>query len=305
MLHFLAKITDALEHFWEEHMMKRTVGALLVVAYLSSIALIEVNRLGILPPDLAREIPTNHFYAVEVAFTLLLMTEVVSLVFSLTRSFSRSIGIQLELLSLIFLRDTFKQFTTFSEPIQWEQVSDGIAPMIVDSLGALLIFVIIGIYYRIQRRRPITSDETEQAQFIAYKKVIALGLLLVFIGILLIDGVRILQGLEIIPFFETFYTVLIFTDVLMVLISLRYGNNFAITFRNFGYAAVTVFIRLALIAPALIGVLLGIGTSLFALGLTYAYNRSDDFLLGITPRDGEPKPPTALVEKAEKQAVQS
>lgn len=286
MLIRAARLADYFEHLWEQYVMRRTVGGVLVAVYILTIGAIELNRIGLLPDPFADSLPTNHFFAVEIVFTVLLLTEVVSLIFGLTRSFSRSIGIQLEILSLILLRDTFKQFTYFSEPIEWDQVSGRVLDMIGDSLGALVIFVIIGFYYRLQRSRPITSDEVEQAEFIAYKKLIALGLIFVFAMIGVIDVVRLLQGLEVYPFFETFYTILIFTDVLMVLISLSYGISFTVTFRNFGYAAVTVFIRLALIAPTLISVLLGVGTALFALGLTYAYNMSGQAIVDVLEDDG-------------------
>ncbi len=278
MLGLASTITDSLEHFWEQHVMKRAAGSILVVVYIAMIALVEFNRVGYLPEPLSSTLPTNHFFAVEIAFTVLLLTEVVSLIFGLTRSFSRSIGIQLEILCLIFLRDTFKQFTYFSEPLEWELVVESVGPMIVDALGALVIFVIIGAYYRVQKNRPITADEVEQAEFVAYKKLIALGLVVVFAMIGVVDFVRLLTGQETYPFFETFYTILIFTDVLMVLLSLRYSINFAVTFRNFGFAIVTVFIRLSLIAPTLVGVALGIGTALFALGLSYAYHISGDYI---------------------------
>ncbi|NJL56413.1 hypothetical protein HC928_15465 [bacterium] len=293
MIAYLARTTDHLEHFWEQQVMKRAAGSILVLTYVVTILLIELNRQGWLPDPFAGALPRNHFFAVEIAFTVLLFTEVVSLVFGLTRSFSRSIGIQLEILCLILLRDTFKQFTYFSEPLEWEQVVDSIGPMIVDALGALSIFLIIASYYRVQKGRPITDDEQDQLQFINYKKVIALGLLGVFALIGIVDLYRLATDQPIYPFFETFYTVLIFTDVLMVLLSLRYSITFAVTFRNFGYAIVTVFIRLALIAPTLIGVLMGIGTALFALGLTVAYNMSLDTMLrqGMKPRTDHQPPP--------------
>lgn len=273
MLHITTRITDELEHFWEEVFMRRYAGTLLVIAYLAMIVIVEINRQGFLPAPYNEIIPTSHFYAVEFTFTLLLLTEVVSLVFGLTRSFSRSIGIQMEILALILLRDTFKRFTEFSEPLEWGPVSENLLPMVADSLGALLIFVILGVYYRVLQRRNITGDDDEKATFIAYKKLIALGLLVVFTVVGLWDVYRFLTGQETYPFFETFYTILVFTDVLMVLISLRYTHNFAVTFRNFGYAIVTIFIRLSLIAPAPLNAVLGVGTAVFALLMALAYNR--------------------------------
>lgn len=271
MLQRVSNITDRLENLWENRVMKRSAGSILAVIYLVLIGIIELNRQGLFPDPLASSLPTNHFFAVEITFTVLLLTEVISLVFALTHSFSRSIGVQLEILSLILLRDTFKYFTTFSEPLQWDQVSESIMPMLIDAIGALTIFVIVSIYYRIQKSRPI-GDDLEQKEFIAYKKLLALGMLAVFILIGVVDLVRFAQGLPLYPFFETFYTVLIFVDVLMVLLSLRYSVKFTVTFRNFSFAVVTVFIRLALIAPTLIAVMMGIGTGIFALAVSYAYN---------------------------------
>jgi hypothetical protein len=73
-------------------------------------------------------------------------------------------------------------------------------------------------------------------------------------------------------FFEVSYTVLIFNDVLIVLISLRYSLTFNVVFRNSGFAVATVLIRLALAAPPYLNALLGLGAAFFALGLTFAYN---------------------------------
>jgi len=72
-------------------------------------------------------------------------------------------------------------------------------------------------------------------------------------------------------FFESFHTVLIFSDVLILLISLRYSTNSAVVFRNAGFAASTVIIRVALTAPPYISVLLGIAAMAFALALSLAY----------------------------------
>ncbi|MEO1442215.1 MAG: hypothetical protein AAFV33_17585, partial [Chloroflexota bacterium] len=139
----VASLTDYLEDLWEQVVMKRVAGSFLVIVYLGMIGAIELNRRGLMLPGLAEWLPESHFFAVEFTFTLLLITEVVSLIFGLSRSFSRSVGIQLEILSLILLRDTFKVFTEFSEPLQWEAVRGSLSTMVADAAGALAIFVII------------------------------------------------------------------------------------------------------------------------------------------------------------------
>ncbi|MEO1290273.1 MAG: hypothetical protein AAFV93_21180 [Chloroflexota bacterium] len=108
ILRQVGHIVDELEHFWEEVFMKRVAGLWLVFIYLAMIIVVEVNRQGLFPFLFPEQFPDSHFFAVEVAFTLLLLTEVVSLIFALTTSFSKSIGIQFELLSLILILEVLQ-----------------------------------------------------------------------------------------------------------------------------------------------------------------------------------------------------
>ena len=156
--------------------------------------------------------------------------------------------------------------------------------MAADVSGALVIFVVLGFYYRAQKHRRITSTDREQAQFVATKKRIAFLLLVLFVSIGAYDLVRWSMGLPVADFFATFYTVLIFADVLIVLVSLRYASFYAVVFRNSAFAMTTVLIRLALAAPPYISALIGVGAAVLALGLTLAYNRfaleiSDEIVL--------------------------
>ncbi|MEM8558315.1 MAG: hypothetical protein AAF809_00540 [Bacteroidota bacterium] len=276
---------DALSHGAERPATRRAIGAGLVVAFLSYLVVIELRRQGLLPPGLAERVPTSHFYAVDLAFKLLLLVEVVELVFGLARSVAEALGKQLEILSLILLRDAFKELPNFPEPIEWlpERV-DAVLHMLADVSGALVIFVILGFYYRAQQHRRITASESEQARFVTTKKRIAFGLLVLFVGIGVYDLVRWGMGLPVADFFATFYTVLIFADVLIVLTSLRYASFYAVVFRNSAFAMTTVLIRLALAAPPYVNAALGIGAALLALGLTLAYNR---FALDIAAEEPE------------------
>ncbi|NTU97786.1 MAG: hypothetical protein HGA62_08255 [Chlorobiaceae bacterium] len=266
-------IYDSLEHFWEHKRTERAAANLLITAFLGSLALIELARQGWLPGTVAELIPKNHFYAINVAFSMLLGIEVFGLVFSLAKSVSDSVGKQFEILSLILLRHSFQEFIYFNEPLVWEQASKPVLHILSNAGGGLLIFLLLGVYYRLQRHRVITRTAEATAAFIVSKKIVSLLLLLVVSSIGVLQGYYVLMGQTAYDFFSIFYTVLVFSDVLLVLISLRYSSSYPVLFRNSGFAVATVVIRLALTAPPYLNVLLGAGAMVFAIGITLAYNR--------------------------------
>jgi hypothetical protein len=268
----LAAPFDALRSRWESPRAQHRVGGFLVGAFLASLAVIEVNRRGLLPSSLGSQLPTNHFFAVDIAFTLLLLFETVALVFSLAQSVANSVGKQFEIFSVILLRQAFKEFTAVPEPVDWSQVGRALPHMLADAAGALAIFVVLGLFYRLQRHVPITPDAEERSSFIAAKKAVAVLLLLGFAVAGGFDIWAFATGEETAPFFEVVYTVLILADILLVLISLRYSSTYHVVFRNSGFAAATVFMRLALTAPPYLNAALGLAACLLALGVTWAYN---------------------------------
>jgi hypothetical protein len=264
-------VFERLRAIWERPGVERGLGTALIVAYLGSLLVIEANRQGWLPQPAAAVIPTSHYGAIALAFTLLLFVEILALVFVLADSVAASVGKQFEILALILIRKAFLEFKSFGEPIEWAGVSDSILIILADLGGALVIFVGVGLYYRVQPHLPITAGDREQSSFVAAKKVVALLLLGAFVLLALRSGWGELTGGGGPGFFESFYTVLIFSDVLILLISLRYSTISAVVFRNAGFAASTVIIRVALTAPPYISVLLGIAAMAFALALSIAY----------------------------------
>lgn len=263
---------DVLHGRWEDVQTRRSLGTGLVLAFVGALVVIELNRQGLLPAPLDGILPTNHFAAVGLAFTLLLVIEVLGLVWTLAESVANSVGKQFELLSLILLRKAFLEFGNFGEPIEWANVSESLLHLLSDAAAALVIFVVVGLYYRVQRHQQITTDRREETSFVAAKKLVGLLLLATFVGLAVLDVWRDLRGVPSYPFFEAFYLVLIFADILIVLISLRYSYSFRVVFRNSGFAISTVVVRLALSAPPYVNALLGVGAALFALGISLAYN---------------------------------
>ncbi|MCB0832453.1 MAG: hypothetical protein KDC45_03240 [Bacteroidetes bacterium] len=267
-----SRLFDRLQKSWENIKTHKILGILLVGGFLGALITIELSRLGLLTDSLADRIGGNHFTAVPFAFTLLLIVEIISLVFVIAQSVANSLGKQLELFSLILLRKAFIEFGTFGEPITWERASESIYPIAADLGGALIMFVLVAVYFRIQKHRRITQGDEEQTSFVASKKVVALLLLACFAILGLVDFITEVWPGQSSQFFQSFFTLLIFSDILLVLIALRYSTSYPVVFRNSGFAAATVILRLALTAPHFVNALLGVGTAFLCVGLALAYN---------------------------------
>ena len=157
-------IFDTLQDFWERPDVHRRTVNHLVFSFLAALFVIELNRLELLPGSLALTIPKNHFYAVKLAFDLLLIIEVLGLVFGLAESVADAMGKQFEILSLILLRQSFKEFTSFAEPLDWNSISGSVMYILSDAGGSLVIFWLVLLFYRLQKHTRIT-DVQESGRF--------------------------------------------------------------------------------------------------------------------------------------------
>ncbi len=256
---------DPLNQFYEHEKVHRKISVLLVVFFVISLLVIELKRQQLLPAALAQMVPGNHFYAIGGAFTVILVLEVISLIFVLPCSFSRSVGKQFEILSLILMRNAFKELSHFQEPVTFAGNEQGVLHILSDGFGAVVIFGLLGVYYMLQKKCTLQKKCEEKGEhvedlysFVAAKKAIALMLLAAF----LVMGARALYaavlGISHGDFFHDFYTLLIITDILLVLVAQCFHPTFYSVFRNSGFALSTMIIRFALVAPVYYNVLLGL-----------------------------------------------
>jgi len=260
---------DPLHHLWEHERMHRKISLFLVVFFLGGLLCIELKRLGLMPQTLTPWIPHSHFSAIEAAFTVVLILEVISLIFTIPCSFSRSVGKQFELLALILMRNAFKELSDFPEPISFAGNEEAILRILSDGFGALLVFALLGFYYLIQGKKQDDSMKpVDLFSFVAAKKGLALLLLGAFTYMGLRSGYLTIRGQVHADFLHDFYTLLILADVLVVLVSQCFQPGFYAVFRNSGFALSTVIIRIALAAPPFYNVLLGLAAASFAILLT-------------------------------------
>lgn len=263
---------DPLHAAWASDHAHRIVAGIIIGVFLGTAGLVEMNRIGFLPPGFEEMVGHNRFLPVNAAFTLLLVLEVVELIFTLPCSTSKSMGKQLEIMSLILLRDAFKELSEFSEPMNVINNVPQLMTLGVLGLGAFAIFVLLGLYSRLVKKRAALPGGAPKYCFVTAKKLVALVLLVLFIGMGGTNFALVILDRPHFNFFSEFYSLLIFSDLLLVLIVQRFFPSFHIVFRNSGYALATLVMRLALAAPAYYASAMGTAAALFVVLLTLAYN---------------------------------
>lgn len=299
----LARVFDRIREAYESSATRRGVSSVLLASFLLALVVIELGRQGWLPESIRQTLPDKHFVAVEWTVDALLVFELFELILGLARSVAGSLAIQLEIFALILLRKSFEELKHFEEPIDLHDLGSlfelgpeatAISNMGADALGALVVFGGLVVFRNLQRHRPITLSRDEQDRFVATKKVVALIMLAGAGGLGLSTLMRWFEGSDDLHFFAAVFTGLIFVDIALVLISLRYSRSFPVVFRNFGFTVVTVFLRLAITAPPLTRAILGLFVLAFAIALAWLYNQA---------QRGMGEPGSAVVSGAEDSAA--
>lgn len=263
----LFKWFSSIEYYWHNHFSTKVASNILIFCFVLGLGIAALGRVGVL------DFGGSFFLAVDIAFTALLIMEVMGLIFVLPRSVADSVGKQFEILSIILLRSAFKEFGHQYNGVSRESFyNPEFYHMFYDAFGALVIFFLLGFYYKAQLHERITYSDQEQTTFVRFKQVIAICLLVVFIGLGIYDIEELIRVGDYEPSINTFYFILIFSDVLILLYSLRYTSKYYNIFRYSSFAFATILIRLSLSAAPPINSLLGVLAVLFVLGITYAYN---------------------------------
>ena len=182
-------------------------------------------------------------------FSVILIAEVYLLVYYLPTSFARSLGKQVEIVALIEIRSVFKDLdATSSWP--WE------AAFFPHMLSALVLGGMLVLFYHLLPRRKARIEESELKQFVRFKTALA-GLLAVAFVVLSVYSLGTwLWEIVTTPdhlhsdlnhvFYNEFFTALILVDVLLLVVSFRYLDDFGMVLRNSGFIVATILLRRAL-----------------------------------------------------------
>lgn len=267
--HWQIQLFDKLDKHWESPRIIKMISNLVVLFFIVGLVVGLLNYLKI--PNPLEEV--SAFFAIELAFTVLLVFEVLGLIFQIPRSVADSVGKQFEIISLLLLRDAFKEFGHYLGEIEWSvDFLWEMGPIVSDAFGAILVFLITGLFYSAQRHIKITGNYEEETDFVNIKKLISTYLAVAFLALGIYDLLTAYKTNHFTYSLELFYTLLIFADVFILLFSLRFTTKYLNLFRYSSFALATIFLRLTLSAPPYFNILLAVIAGLMVLGVTYIYN---------------------------------
>jgi len=269
---FFARLYDKIFRIWHSRKTHTYISRFLAYVFLISIVLGFMVHEQWLPATGILKSFKNPFVAIEITFTFLLVIEIFGLIFSIPVSVSHSVVKQFEVLSLIFIRMGLKEFSHLHKLFDWSEMKHIVLAMFIYGFGALVIFILIGWHYRLQRKLRIREYFREYPYYKKVKKTIAFFLIVIFTGILLHNLFNVLLYEHPLLSFKHFYTALIFSDILILVISMRYILDYHSMFRYSGYILSTIFIRIALTADPFYNIIIGIGATVYLLLLTATYN---------------------------------
>ncbi len=267
-----------------------------IISFIIHLLLIALTNLNILRLNDYSKIFQNPIAAIYTPFSFILIYEVYLLVYYLPKSTTIYIGKQYEIITLIVIRGIFKDLAHLEFTVNWFTVQNDMK-FTGDLIATLVLFFLIFIFYRINERKDGDPEKQDllplkMLRFIKFKNIIAMCLIPVFL-ILAVYGLnRWVQGnffsiSQMVDsmkdvntiFFNDFFTVLILTDVLLLLISFLYTDKFSKVIRNSGFIISTILIKLSFGAEGLLQTILIVVAVGFGLLILLIHNQYEKLAL--------------------------
>lgn len=282
-------VTFLFDKFLSQNTREKIENIILKVAISSffiHLAVIYFTKFGFIDFSSDSELLKNPISAVYTPFSFILIYEVYLLIYYLPKSFTTYITKQYEIITLIIIRKLFKDLSALELTKNWFEIK-GDLQFTYDLIASLLLFYLIFLFQKTGKQKPIQQLAIDPIieRFVIKKKLIAVILVPLFFGMALytfIDwtaGISIssneLPSLESINnlFFDQFFTVLILVDVVLLLISFFYTDQFHKIIRNSGFVISTILIRMSFGVSGLVSTILIVAAVLFGLAIITIHNK--------------------------------
>jgi len=279
---------------------ERWVLGIATASFILHLVLIFIHTQIVAVPRIPPELLANPIAAIYTPFSFILVYEVYLLIFYLPQSITRYIGKQYEIITLIVIRRIFKDIANLELTADWFRNEDDLQ-FTFDCLATLVLFLLIYWFYLLDRKRVRMAAEEPEVRvqrFVVWKRQLSTLLVPILFGLAVYSLGSWLYEVVTLPaeqtsgvsdinriFFDDFFTVLIMTDVLLLLISFLHTDHFPIIIRNSGFVITTILLKVSFAATGLLNVALIVGAVAFGVAILWIFNRyasiPDERLKGV------------------------
>lgn len=200
----------------------------------------------------------SYLKAIYTPFSFILFYEVFLLVIIIPKSISEFVGKQFEVITLITLRGFFHDIADLDLKNLVNINNPEFISLLYDLLASLTMLSLTILYYKIYQNNRKSEIVNELNDFINIKKIVSLSMILILlllsISSFYIWGTEMLEALKLkqnypnpnTVFYADFFSIMIFVDVLLLIISFIYHFSFFTIFRNASFIITTILIRISL-----------------------------------------------------------
>jgi hypothetical protein len=268
------------------HKIEKIILKVAIFSFFIHLAIIYSMKFDFIGFSSNSELLKDPISAAYTPFSFILIYEVYLLIYYLPKSFTIYITKQYEIITLIIIRKLFKDLSALELSKNWFEIK-GDLQFTYDLIASLLLFYLIFLFQKEGKRKLIQQANIKPVieRFVNKKKLIAVILVPLFFVIALytlIDWSReISMTSNELPtfesinnlFFDQFFTVLILVDVVLLLISFFYTDQFHKIIRNSGFVISTILIRMSFGVSGLISTILIVAAVLFGLAIIIIHNK--------------------------------
>ena len=262
------------------------------VAYIVHFTLIfMVNKGILLPSTVGIDRNPNLLSAINTPFSIILIYEIYLLIFYLPSSITSYLGHQYEVIALIFIRKLFDDLSTLAGDDRIMNGLGDLKALSVSFLGLITLLMLIFLFYHIKRKTGTQKEDMKQCTkkekaFIVSKKIMAFGLTVFFI-LMFIHSISSLKDVDLSVnsmvyginytskvFFINFFSILIITEVLLLLFTFNLTDRFSKIIRNAGFIISTILLKMSFMTDGIhtiiiINIAVAFGVAMLAIHQLY------------------------------------
>ena len=269
---------------------EKAILSIAIASFIIHLIIIYLVDFKLVSLDTTSNLLTNPIAAIYTPFSFILLYEVYLLIYYLPKSFTKYVSKQYEIMSLIIIRRLFKDLSDLKISGDWFKIKYDLQ-FSYDLVTSLLMFFLIYLFYLQSepKKNVVDSSVTTNLQvikFIKIKKMLALLLVPIFIFLSIysfatwitqvffsdVNSTISFSNINNI-FFEQFFNILIFADVLLLLFSFFLTDDFQKVMRNSGFIISTILIRISFSTTGLVNNLLIICAIIYGLFITIIHNK--------------------------------